>query len=133
MPLARLSLVIVAVADVDRATRFYTDAFAWPVGVSVPVYTELALPDGMRLGLYQRDAFVKNTLRPVAPSLEGHTTATELYFTVDDLEASCAKLTSLGARCLSPISPRPWGDTAAYFEDPDGNVVVIARPSVDPR
>ncbi len=133
MPLARLSLVIVAVADVDRATRFYTDAFAWPVAVSVPVYTELALPDGMRLGLYQRDAFVKNTLRPVAPSLEGHTTATELYFTVDDLEASCAKLTSLGARYLSPISPRPWGDTAAYFEDPDGNVVVIARPSVDPR
>ena len=27
-----------------------------------------------------------------------------------------------------PAAPRDWGDEAAYFADPDGNVLVVARP-----
>ena len=126
---ARLSLVILAVHDVSRAARFYEGAFAWPVADDVPVYRELSLPDGMRLGLYLRDAFVKNTALPVSPRVVGHSTSTELYLYVDDLDASVARLTAMGARCLSPVADRPWGDTAAYFEDPEGNVVVVARSS----
>ena len=125
----RLSLVILAVRDLSRATRFYSDVFGWSVAVEVPVYVEFALPDGMRLGLYQRDAFIKNTDAPATPRLAGHTTATELYLTVDDLVATLARLAAAGAPCRSPLAPRPWGDTAAYYEDPDGNVVVVARPT----
>lgn len=125
---ARLSLVILAVYDVTRAARFYDEAFGWTVAVDVPVYREFALPDGMRLGLYLRDAFVKNTALPVSPRAVGHSTSTELYLYVDDLEASVARLAAMDARCLSPVADRPWGDTAAYFEDPEGNVVVVARP-----
>ncbi|MBK8696690.1 MAG: VOC family protein [Deltaproteobacteria bacterium] len=126
----RLSLVILAVRDLSRATRFYADVFGWSVAVEVPVYVEFALPDGMRLGLYQRDAFIKNTDAPATPRLAGHTTATELYLTVDDLVATIARLAAADAPCRSPLAPRPWGDTAAYYEDPDGNVVVVARPTV---
>lgn len=125
----RLSLVILAVRDLTRATRFYTDVFGWSVAVEVPVYVEFELPDGMRLGLYQREAFIKNTESPAAPRLAGHTTATELYLTVDDLVATIARLAAADAPCRSPLAPRPWGDTAAYYEDPDGNVVVVARPT----
>lgn len=125
---ARLALVILAVHDVSRAARFYEDAFGWTTEVDVPVYREFALPGGMRLGLYLRDAFVKNTgARPVSLRAPEHTLATELYLMVGDLDAAVARLTALGARCLSPTAPRPWGDTAAYFEDPEGNVVVVAR------
>lgn len=129
---ARLSLVILAVRELPRATRFYADVFGWAVAVDVPVYVELALPEGMRLGLYQRDSFVKNTDAPAAPRLDGHTTSTELYLTVDDLDATISRLSAAGAPCRSALAPRPWGDTAAYFEDPDGNVVVVARPTVPP-
>jgi uncharacterized glyoxalase superfamily protein PhnB len=38
------------------------------------------------------------------------------------------RLTAAGARVLSPVAPRDWGDDAAYFADPDGNVIVVARP-----
>jgi uncharacterized glyoxalase superfamily protein PhnB len=38
------------------------------------------------------------------------------------------RLHSAGARALSPLGPRDWGDEAAYFADPDGNVLVVARP-----
>ncbi|MFO0604915.1 MAG: VOC family protein [Polyangiales bacterium] len=125
---ARLALVILAVADVARAARFYEGAFGWPAGVDVPVYRELVLPDGMRLGLYLRDGFVKNTLAPADSPAPGRTTSTELYLVVDDPAAMGERLIALGARCLSPLAARPWGDEAAYFEDPDGNVVVVARP-----
>ncbi len=35
-----------------------------------------------------------------------------------------------GARELSPLAPRDWGDEAAYFADPDGNVLAVARRCV---
>jgi predicted enzyme related to lactoylglutathione lyase len=126
-PPARLSLVILAVHDVARAARFYEEAFGWAVAVDVPVYREYALPEGMRLGLYLREGFVKNTRAPVGLRTPAHTTATELYLTVDDPAAMASRLAALGARCLSPLAERPWGDVAAYFEDPEGNVVVVAR------
>lgn len=126
----RLSLVILAVQELTPATRFYVQAFGWSVAVETPVYVELALPDGMRLGLYQRDAFARNTGVPATPRVAGHTTAAELYLTVDDLDAAVARLAEMDAPCRSPLAPRPWGDTAAYYEDPDGNVVVVSRPSV---
>jgi catechol-2,3-dioxygenase len=31
-----------------------------------------------------------------------------------------------GARRLSPRQQRGWGDEAAYFADPDGNVFAVA-------
>ena len=104
--------------------------FGWAVAVDDPVYVEYALPDGMRLGLYLRDGFTKNTDAPVTPRLPGHTTATELYLYVDDVDATLARLDALGAARRSALAPRPWGDTAAYYEDPDGNVVVVATPTV---
>ncbi len=122
----RLSLVIVAVRELARARRFYDGAFGWAVAVDVPGYIEYALPDGMRLGLYHHEGFAKNTGAPASPRLAGHTTSTELYLSVDDLDAAIERVEAQGARCLSPRAKRPWGDTAAYYEDPDGNVVVLA-------
>ena len=51
-----------------------------------------------------------------------------LYLRVDDLPAAVDALEAAGARLLSAAAPRDWGDEAAYFADPDGNVLVVARP-----
>jgi catechol 2,3-dioxygenase-like lactoylglutathione lyase family enzyme len=126
---ARHVLTILAVHDLARARRFYEEAFAWPRTVEVPVYVEHALPGGSRLGLYERMAFARNTGRPPVPTPPGEIGATELYFHVDDLEAAVARLEAAGARTLSAVAARPWGDDAAYFADPDGNVLVVARPT----
>jgi GNAT superfamily N-acetyltransferase len=42
--------------------------------------------------------------------------------------AAVSRVESAGGRVLSPALPRDWGDRAAYFADPDGNVVVVAVP-----
>ncbi|HEY3446260.1 MAG TPA: VOC family protein [Myxococcales bacterium] len=121
-------LTILAVGDLSRARAFYRDAFGWAQPVDVPVYAEFELPDGMRLGLYQREGFARNTGQAPSVTPMGAISATEIYFHVDDLPAAIAKLESAGARTLSPRAKRDWGDEAAYFADPDGNVLVVGRP-----
>lgn len=125
----RMSLLILAVQDLERAARFYREGFGWPQQVDVPVYVEFRLPDGLRLGLYERRAFGANTGSvPFAPP-GGALAPAELYFHPDDLEACSQRLERAGARTLSALARRAWGDEAVYFADPDGNVVVLARPA----
>ena len=97
------------------------------------VIVELELPGGGGLAMYLRSGFARNVdaaaeavARP--PVGDAGVTGTELYVPRDDLEATLGRLNDAGARLLSPLSRRDWGDEAAYFADPDGNVVAVARP-----
>ncbi|MFO0572227.1 MAG: VOC family protein [Polyangiaceae bacterium] len=122
-------LTILAVSELARSKRFYLEAFEFPVRVDVSVYVELEMPGGARLGLYEREGFAKNTGALPLAARAGQLVPNELYFHSDEPESAIARLKQAGARELSPFAPRPWGDDAAYFADPDGNVLVIARPS----
>ncbi len=124
---ARHALTIFATSDLEGALRFYSAAFGWRQLVDTPVYAELALPEGTRLGLYEREAFAATTKQEPLQASEGAITATELYFYVDDIDATMAQLSAAGAQVLSSLAERSWGDEAAYFTDLDGNVIVIAR------
>lgn len=124
-------LTILAVKDLTQAAKFYTQAFGWNQTVAVPVYAEFELPDGMRLGLYERESFGINTGQVPFEIPDGALTGTELYFYSDDLEGDIEKLLKAGAQQLSALEPKNWGDDAAYFADPAGNVIVLARRSKD--
>jgi len=125
---ARLGLIILAVEDLPRAVGFYRQAFGWEQLVAVPVYAEFRLPAQLRLGLYVRTGFGVNTGQVPIAVPAGQLAGAELYFYPADLTAAIVRLEAAGARALSPLSARDWGDEAAYFADPDGNVVVVARP-----
>jgi len=124
----RHALTILAVDDLPRAVAFYEAAFGWPRIVNVPVYSEFALPDGMRFGVYQRDGFGRNTGQVPARLAPKEIAGTELYLYPDDVHEAVRRLLAAGARELSELAPRDWGDEAAYFADPDGNVITVARP-----
>ncbi|HEY7022618.1 MAG TPA: VOC family protein [Ktedonobacterales bacterium] len=124
----RLTLVILAVEDLRRAVAFYRAAFRWPQTVDEAVYAEFALPGAVRLGLYTHAGFERNTGQAPLKAALGEITGTEIYLFVDDLSASIARVEAAGGRTLSPRALRDWGDEAAYFADPDGNVVVLAQP-----
>jgi predicted enzyme related to lactoylglutathione lyase len=121
-------LTILAVADLERSVEFYARAFGWPVRARVPVYVEFELPDGNGLGLYRREAFARNAGQEPHAVPAGAIAGTEIYLRCDDLEGDARRVEAAGGRVLSPAAPRDWGDTAAYFADPDGNVVVLAVP-----
>jgi uncharacterized protein len=122
-------LTILAVEDLPRSVAFYRAGFGYSPKVETPVYVELTLPDGRGLGLYQRDGYARNTGCPAQRVGDGAVGGVELYFHCPDLEGSIARLRDAGAGELSPLALRDWGDEAAYFSDPDGNVLVIARPA----
>lgn len=121
-------LTVLAVADVATARRFYSQAFDWPLRVDQPNYVELDLPDGRGLGLYQRASLAGIVGRPITPPLAGAVTGTEIYLHCDDVGAAIDRLRAAGARVLAELAARDWGDEAAYFADPDDNIVVVARP-----
>jgi predicted enzyme related to lactoylglutathione lyase len=128
-PEVRHVLTIIAVTRFRESVDFYQAAFGWDMPVETPAYVELALPGGQRFGIYEREGFGRNIGRAPAEIAEGETAPIELYFHTDDLAAAIDRLTSAGARVLSPLAVRPWGDEAAYFADPSGNVLVLARPA----
>lgn len=128
--------VILAVADVTRARDFYERAFAWPRNplVDYANYVEYLPPDGGAVGLYRREGFAGEVgAEPV--ELGGERIASSyLYLRVDDVESTVAALGDAGARPLSPLAERAWGERAAWFADPDGNVLAVAQrvPTADP-
>lgn len=119
-------LLVLACDDVERAKAFYQRAFGWPVEVDLPVYVEMAVPTGLRVGLYARDSYAQNTGEPVASAPRAGTTVCELYLTVDDPRSALDRVAA-GARLLSAVAPRGWGAEAGYAADPEGNVVAVAR------
>lgn len=123
--------VIFAVEDVARAVDFYQRAFGWPMNRQIDYsnYVELLLPDGSALGLFERDGFAQLVGADPSPPPEDAVAPAYLYVRVDDVHTAAANLESAGARPLSPLQARSWGEEAAWFVDPDGNVVAVAQPS----
>ena len=128
MTVPSLGLVILAVDDLPRSSAFYRAILGWTATVDVPVYLELAGPDGIRLGLYRADGFATNVGQTPVATPPTAITRAELYLRCDDPETSLARAVTAGARLLSPVALRDWGDHAGYVADPDGNVVAFARP-----
>lgn len=129
MPDVSLALTILYVQDLARAASFYDAAFGWRRSVDVPVYVEYALNAGARLGLMPQG----NTRQFLGEDLGGRRPVdgcprAEVYVHVADLDAAVERLEATGAPCTSPRAPRGWGDEAAYYLDPDGYVIAVARP-----
>lgn len=122
-----LALIILAVSDLERSLAFYRRVFDWQQIVNAPSYVEFELPNDLRLGLYLREGFARNVGQTPLLVPESGLTSTEIYFQTDDLAGLIARLNQAGARQLGPLALRDWGDEAAYFADPDGNVIVAAQ------
>jgi lactoylglutathione lyase len=121
--------VIFAVADVARSADFYERAFGWPRNplVDYASYVEFLPPDGGAVGVYERHGYAAEVgAKPVEPH-SGTVAPGYLYLRVEDLDATVSALEAAGAHPLSPLVERAWGERAAWFADPDGNVVAVAQ------
>ena len=121
---------VYAVRDLEQSLRFYEQAFGWPRNdrVDYANYVELLPPDGGALGLYERGGFA-GTVGAELAELPGDTVAPGyVYVRVDDVDDAAARVAAAGGRPLSPPRVRSWGERAAWFADPDGNVVAVGEP-----
>ena len=124
----KISVVTLAVADLERAVRFYRDGLGLPTdGIVGSEFDHGAvaffdLAGGLRLALWPRASIAADAGLPVgAPSPTeltlGHNVASEHAVDVVMAEAAAA-----GATALKAAQPTFWGGYAGYFQDPDGHV-----------
>jgi predicted enzyme related to lactoylglutathione lyase len=123
--------VIFAVADLARSLEFYERAFGWPRNewIDYPNYVELLPPNGGSLGLYEREGYAALVGAEPADIPAGRVSPAYLYIRVEDVEEAVRRIEAAGGRALGELAPRSWGETAAWFADPDGNVVAVAQPA----
>lgn len=123
----RHALTILSTPDVSRSVAFYNALLDRRPHVHVDVYAEYILDGDQRIGLYAQETLASITGQVATqPSPTGLSPA-ELYFYPGDLDAAMARAEAAGARLLSPLHARPWGDDAVYYADPFGVIIVLAR------
>ncbi|OGQ80418.1 MAG: glyoxalase [Deltaproteobacteria bacterium RIFOXYA12_FULL_58_15] len=123
-----LSHFILYVRDQALSTRFYERALGLGPRLNVPGMTEFQLGESVVLGLMPERG-IKRLLGDALPDPAGAhgIPRAELYLSVDDPGAWHARAVEAGAREVSPLLARDWGDEAAYSLDPDGHVLAFAR------
>lgn len=105
--------VMLMVADMTRAMRFYTEAFAVNVGLSSPYWSEFTVA-GTNIALH--------------PGGSGSETRTGLGFEVQDLDAALQRATEVGGRITSPPRNRPEERIrVAELADTEGNLITVAE------
>lgn len=51
----------------------------------------------------------------------------ELYLRVNDVQTEFDNAMRSGAKLISPVMDRNWGDKVCYFSDPDGHMIAFAE------
>jgi len=125
---AAVAHVILYVADQEASAAFWSAVLQHPPRLHVPGMTEFVLTVSTVLGLMP-EAGIRALLEPALPDPAGAhgVPRAELYLLVDDPAAYHQRALAGGARELSPLAPRSWGDEVAYSLDPDGHVLAVGR------
>ncbi len=122
----RISLVTLAVRDLDRATAFY-ERLGWRRSVREAERCAFFQCGGLALGLYPvadqaRDlGLAADELVPPA----GVVLAQNLR-SREEVAALLAEAEAAGAEILRPAGAAFWGGWFGFFRDPDGHVWEIA-------
>ena len=130
---ARISVVTLGVADLERALRFYRDGLGLPTEGIVGQQYELGavvfidLQPGLKLALWPRTSMAADAALPL-----GTPSATEVEIAQNvaseaEVDAVLAQAAAAGARILKPAAPTFWGGYAGLFQDPDGHLWEIAH------
>lgn len=106
----RLFRVILPVSEIDAAAAFYADVLGLP-GDRVSPGRHYFSCGGTILACYDALADLEQV----------RSNPQNIYFSVDDLEATHERVRRHGGRGITPIESRPWGERSFYFNDPFDN------------
>ena len=119
--------IILYVKDQERSSRFYAAVLNCEPTLDVPGMTEFQLNNGCVLGLMP-EAGIKRLLgdRLPDPARAHGIPRAEVYLRVPDARQYFVRALEMGAKELSGLEKRDWGDVAGYCLDLDGHVLAFA-------
>jgi lactoylglutathione lyase len=121
----RVGAMTLFVEDLARAKAFYQDVFGLPVtyeDASSAVFTF----DNTLINLLQTSA-AHELIGPAAVAGPETGSRFQLTIWVDDVDAVCLELQTLGVALINGPMDRPWGQRTATFADPGGHIWEIAQ------
>lgn len=123
-----ITVLTLAVADLERAVRFYRDGLGWPTAGIVGREFEhgavafFDLAGGLKLGLWKQDDLSWDCGLAKGPI---SSTAMSLGHNVEDraaVDAAMAAAERAGAEVVKAAGETFYGGYAGYFRDPDGHL-----------
>lgn len=124
----KLIETILYVNDQETSCAFYQNIFRKEADLNVPGMTEFNLSDNCKIGLMPNNGIAKILVdKTPHPDCGNGIPRCELYLYVDNVQLEFDNATKNGARLISPILDRNWGDKACYFSDPDGHIIAFAE------
>jgi hypothetical protein len=140
---ARLDVITLAVADLERSLAFYRDLGFESKGIIGTEWTDevtgangaiamFHLDGGLLLNLYSRADLGKDAAISVARPQSGEFSLAQLVRSRAEVDEVLDKAESAGA-AITPAHDRPWGIYSGYFRDPDGHLwEIIWHPNETP-
>lgn len=121
---AQINLITILTDDVDRMVQFYRDVLGFETETEQGDYVEFK-NEGVRFSICTRQIMADITDGHPSYKEEKRGQAFELAFpceTPEDVEKTYKELIEKGATPIKAPSQMPWGQTTAFFADPDGNI-----------
>jgi catechol 2,3-dioxygenase-like lactoylglutathione lyase family enzyme len=135
---ARITLITLGVADLERAVAFYRDGLGWPTQGIVGTEFEngavcfFQLQPGLKLALWPRRSLAADS---GLPPQEGGALECSLAHNVAsqaEVDQVMAQAQRAGATIVKPAQATFYGGHAGYFQDPDGHLWEVAfNPGFD--
>lgn len=127
MTLNRVDVIVLFVADVDRARTFYRATFGLEPQTEdeVSAFYKLDTISIALLGPAAAHDLLSADAVAVDPSAGTHS---QLVAFVTDVDATYADLVAQGVEFVREPTDRAWGLRTAHFTDPDGHIWEIAQP-----
>lgn len=136
----RLTLITLAVDDLERAVRFYRDGLGWNTpGIVGRAYEHGAvaffdLEGGLRLALWPRESLAHDSGLSVSPPSPTELLLAHNVSSRSEVDAVMQEAQAAGARIVKPARETFWGGYAGYFQDPDGHLWEVAwNPALIPE
>lgn len=123
---ARISLVTLGVADLDRARRFYAEGLGWPLSSASTDEVAFFQTGGAVLALWLRQRLAEDAGLPLASQGADGIALAHNVATREQVDATLAEAAAAGATILKPAEDAAWGGRSGYFADPDGHLWEVA-------
>lgn len=124
----QLLQTILYVNDQKISSEFYQKIFRKTPDLDVPGMTEFILSENAKIGLMPNSGIAEILADKTPHPRDGNgIPRCELYFYVQNIEKEYQNALQSGAKLISPVEDRDWGDKACYFSDPDGHILVFAE------
>lgn len=118
----KLFAMCLLVDNFDKSFNFYKDALGLKVKSRDGKFADFNL-EGTSLAIFQKDEAIAMFPKKYMKSGGGMV----IGFQVDNVEQTCKELKSKGVKIFEGPKTTDWGQTVAYFNDPDGNIWEVSN------